>query len=139
MQQLIRVAAVALSITIAPLAQAFTINYLSENPEISSNALFRLVDAISGETGHNIPDSEKVRVWVYTQAKWYERDGKYLYFHEIVLERHVTDVRAPYAGDYWVRVYWLRAWGSSAADQQIERLHSVIRQFFITVKQHTQP
>lgn len=111
-------------------AEAFRMVATNDSPLFNNDTLLRIIDEESNRTGWNVPNDPKVRVHLQTSAKWADNLGTYIYRHHIALERSVTGIKAPYAGDYWMIIRHSNSWGTGPMQHQESTLRSMTREFF---------
>ena len=133
---MIRIASAALvALAFATSAQAYELRAKSDSSQIPVEELSAMVKRIGQEVGHNIPDSEKIRVHAIVQSKKRGKSDEILWNYRVELRKYL-DGRddPPYPVGGWFVIYTSEDFGIGTAEQIKGKIENTIRKFFTEVK-----
>ena len=133
---MIRIASAALlALAFATSAQAYELRAKSDSSLISVEELSTMVHKIGDEVGHNVPDSDQIRVHAIVQSKTRANSSEILWNYRIEL-RKLLDGRdtPPYPVAGWFVIYTSEDFGIGTPDQAKSKLDNTIRKFFTELK-----
>ena len=133
---MIRIASAALvALAFATSANAYELRAKSDSSQISVQELSDMVHKIGEEVGHNIPDSDQIRVHAIVQSKKRANSDEFLWNYRVEL-RKLLDGRdtPPYPVAGWFVIYTSEDFGIGTAEQIKGKIEGTIRKFFTELK-----
>jgi hypothetical protein len=127
--------ALALLLTFAGAAQAYELRAKVDGGLTTVEAASEQVRRIGEQVGHNIPDSDQIRVHLIVESKNRANSSEILYNHRVEL-RKLFDGRdtPPYPVGGWFVIYTSEIYGIGTPDKARAELDAAIRQFFTEMK-----
>lgn len=111
-------------------AQAYEVRAKSESSLFTSQDLAERVRAIGDQVGHSIPNDERVRVYVISEARPRVNSSELLYNHRVELRKLFDGREAPYPFAGWLVVYTAEWYGVGKPEEVARELDNTIRRFF---------
>ena len=114
-------------------ASAFEIRARSDSPVLDVPTITAMVQAISTEVGHTIPQDPNIKVSVYTRAVVSKIEGNMIYFHRVQLTKAFAG-KEPYPTAAWLPIKTVERYGVDAPNTVKASLENALRDFFQQMK-----
>lgn len=125
---------IRLLVALLPLsASAFEIRARSDSDALDVPTVIAMVEAVSRDVGHTIPQDPNIKVSVYTRAVLSKIEGQMIYFHRVQLTKAFTGP-APYPTAAWLPIKTVERYGVGPQDALGTGLETTIRDFFEQMK-----
>lgn len=114
-------------------AAAFEIRARSDSAALDVPTITAMVQAISAEIGHTIPQDPNIKVAVYTRAVVSKIEGNMIYFHRVQLTKAFSG-KEPYPTAAWLPIKTVERYGVDAPNTLKSSLEATLRDFFQQMK-----
>jgi hypothetical protein len=114
-------------------ASAFEIKARSDSAALDVPTITAMVQAISTEVGHTIPQDPNIKVSVYTRAVVSKIEGKMIFFHRVQLTKAFNG-REPYPTAAWLPIKTVERYGVDEPNTLKGSLEDTLRDFFQQMK-----
>lgn len=127
--------ALALLLAFAGTAQAYDLRAKSESTLTGAKDLTTLVKSIGEQVGASIPQSNQIRVHVFSEARPREGGEEILYNHRVELRKLLNSRNTPpYPTAGWYVIYTSETFGIGSEQKVRVELERTIREFFEHLK-----